>query len=79
MTDRLRRLVEAALMAVAFVNLWQVNQTLRSAKPHDADEMIVWEDRLRFVRDGLMKAGYFRGDVGYMPAGFLNGRARTRD
>ena len=65
--------VSAAIVAVAFLNLWQVTQTLRWVKPREADDVVVLEDRLRFVRDALMKAGYWRGDVGYVPAQLLQG------
>jgi hypothetical protein len=46
-------------------------------KPREADDVVVAEDRLRYVRDALMKAGYWRGDVGYMPVGVLSGHPRT--
>ncbi|HEY2380465.1 MAG TPA: hypothetical protein VGK48_04715 [Terriglobia bacterium] len=74
-----RLLVSALLVFVSFLNLVQLNQTLRWVKPREADDVVVWEDRLRFIRDELMKAGYWRGDVGYMPAGILNGRPQTLD
>lgn len=64
-------MLSAAIVAVAFLNLWQVTQTLRWVKPREADDVVVLEDRLRFVRDALMKAGYWRGDVGYVPAQLL--------
>jgi hypothetical protein len=73
----LRTLVSTCLVAIAFANLWQLNQTLRWVKPREADDVAISEDRLRYIRDALMKAGYWRGDIGYMPAGVLQGRART--
>lgn len=73
MIARGRFLLSAAIVAVAFVNLWQLTQTLRWVKPREADDVVVLEDRLRFVRDALMKAGYWRGDVGYVPAQLLLG------
>jgi hypothetical protein len=72
-----RLLISAAIVVVAFLNLWQVNHSLQSVKPRDADDVVILEDRLRFVRDALMKEQYWRGDVGYMPAGVLHGHART--
>jgi hypothetical protein len=47
-------------------------------KPREADVAVISEDQLRFVRDVLMKAGYWRGDVGYMPAGVLRGQPPTQ-
>jgi len=73
----LRTLVSTCLVAITFANLWQLNQTLRWVKPREADDVVISEDRLRYVRDALMKAGYWRGDIGYMPAGVLHGRSRT--
>ena len=73
----LRILVSTFLVAVAFANLWQLNQTLRWVKPREADDVVVLEDRLRYVRDALMKAGFRGGDIGYMPAGVLHGNPRT--
>jgi hypothetical protein len=78
MRTRLRSLVQAALVVIAFLNLWQLNGTLRWVKPREDDDVVIAEDRLRFIRDALMKAGYWRGDVGYMPEGVLNGHARTK-
>jgi hypothetical protein len=46
-------------------------------KPREADDAAIAEDRLRFIRDALMKAGYWRGNIGYMPEGVLSGHART--
>jgi hypothetical protein len=77
MKARLRLLISIALAGVAFLNLWDLNLTLRRVKTREADDAVVLEDRLRFVRDALMKAGYRRGDIGYMPAGVLSGRPRT--
>jgi hypothetical protein len=79
MIARARLLVAAALVVTAFLNLWQLNQTLRWVKPREADAVVIWEDRLRFIRNELMKADYWRGEVGYMPAGVLQGRRRTDD
>ena len=72
-----RFLISVAIAVVAFLNLWHVDQTLRWVKPREAEDVVILEDRLRFVRDALMKAGYWRGDVGYMPAGVLQGHSRT--
>ena len=72
-----RFLISVAIVVVAFLNLSHLNQGLRGLKPREADDIVILEDRLRFVRDALMKAGYWRGDVGYMPAGVLHGYPRT--
>ena len=53
MIARGRFLLSAAIVAAAFLNLWQVTQTLRWVKPREADDVVVLEDRLRFVRDAL--------------------------
>ena len=78
MIGPVRFLISVAITVVAFLNLWHLDQTLRWVKPREADDVVVLEDRLRFVRDALMKAGYWRGDVGYMPAGVLQGHPRTQ-
>src|SRR5215831_11738980 len=72
-----RFLISVAIAIVAFLNLWHLDQTLRGVKPREADVAVISEDQLRFVRDALMKAGYWRGDVGYMPAGVLQGHQPT--
>jgi hypothetical protein len=72
-----RFLISVAIAVVAFLNLSHLDQGLRGLKPREADDIVILEDRLRFVRDALMKAGYWRGDVGYMPAGVLQGHPRT--
>jgi hypothetical protein len=77
MIGPVRFLFSVGLAVVAFLNLWHLDQTLRSVRPREADDVAILEDRLRFVRDALMKAGYWRGDVGYMPAGVLQGHPRT--
>lgn len=77
MIGPVRFLISVAIAVVAFLNLWHLDQTLRWVKPREADDVVILEDRLRFVRDALMKAGYWRGDVGYMPAGVLQGHPRT--
>lgn len=73
----LRTVTGAALVGIAFVNLWMANKSLSYVKPRREDAVVVWEDRLRYFRNELMKAGYFRGDVGYMPGGVLQGGTRT--
>jgi len=77
MIRAVRFLISVAIVVVAFLNLSHLNQGLRGLKPREADDVVILEDRLRFVRDALMKAGYWRGDVGYMPAGVLQGYPRT--
>jgi hypothetical protein len=71
------RLLSVSLVGIAFLNLWGLNLTLRWVKPREADDTVVLEDHFRYIRDALMKAGYWRGDIGYMPAGVLRGHART--
>jgi hypothetical protein len=66
-----------ALVAVCFLNLWQGNRNLSYLKLRADDDVVVWEDRLRFVRNELMKADYRIGDVGYMPIGVFLGNTPT--
>ena len=77
--DRTRFVVEIILVAAVFANLWRLTQTLKPVKPREADEMVVWENRLAPVRGALIEARYSERDLGYMPAGVLNGRPRTAD
>src|SRR5947207_1309918 len=79
MTAGVRFLISSSLVFVSFLNLWQLNQTLRWVKPREDDAVVIWEDRLRFVRDALMKGEYWRGDVGYMPAAVLRGDRQTAE
>ena len=72
-----RSIVASAIVVVAFLNLWQVNKSLRWVRPREADDVVILEDRLRYVRNALMKDGYWRGDVGYVPAGVLRGASAT--
>ena len=77
MMRRIRFVISAAIVIVAFLNLWQVHHNLLWIKPREANDVVILEDRYRFIRDSLMKEKYWRGDVGYMPAGVLSGHART--
>lgn len=77
MKTALRFLVSAGIAATAFLNLWYLNQSFYWVTSRTTDPVVVVEDRIRSVRDALMKSGYRRGDIGYMPAGVLLGKPRT--
>ena len=73
----LRFLASAALIAVAFLNLWHANRLAESIKPRNEDDVVVLEHRMIGIRNTLLGVKYLRGDLGYMPAGVLNGNPRT--
>jgi hypothetical protein len=73
----LRFLVSAALIMVAFLNLWHANRLAEARKPRNQDDVVVLEHRMIAIRNALLGVGYRGGDLGYMPAGVLNGNPRT--
>jgi hypothetical protein len=46
-------------------------------KPRNQDDVVVLEGRLVAVRNLLLENEYVGRDIGYMPAGVLNGNTRT--
>lgn len=64
-------------MVSAGVNIWQFNQNVWNLPPRESDHRIIWEQRLSGIREALRSAGYARGNIGYMPAGVLQGKPRT--
>jgi hypothetical protein len=88
-TDR-RRLVDYAAIMMSFryltgivlvvsacANIWHFREYVSNLPPRESDDRIIWERRLDGIRDALLKAGYTTGNIGYMPAGVLNGNKRT--
>ena len=73
----LRVLAVAALVLSACANLWRFTETVSKLAPRESRDLVVWENRLRRVRDELIRNHYTSGDIGYMPGGVLNGRKRT--
>jgi hypothetical protein len=73
----LRWVAAAVLVACAFVNLAQFIEDIFTIPPRQADDRIVWEQRLTGIRNALRKANYNSGNIGYMPAGVLQGKERT--
>jgi hypothetical protein len=75
----LRLAASTFVVIVAFVNLWRFNWNNSYLQLRAEDEVVIWEDRLRGVRDTLMKAKYWQGDVGYVRATTLKGHDTTAD
>ena len=74
---RFRLLVELAIVAAACANAWQADHLLRSIKPRQEDDLVIWEKRLSPIRDALIKSAYSGADIGYIPARALKGQQRT--
>jgi len=77
MRSKLRYLVGVVLVACACVNIGQFSRYVSNIPPRQSDDRIIWEQRLTGIREALRKAGFNSGNIGYMPAGVLQGRART--
>ena len=73
----LRWLAAAVLIVCAFVNLGQFIEDIFTFPPRQTDDRVLWEQRLTGIRNALRKANYNSGNVGYMPAGVLQGKERT--
>jgi hypothetical protein len=77
MRSNLRYLAGVVLVACACVNIGHFSRYVSYLPPRQSDDRIIWEQRLTGIREALRKAGYNSGNIGYMPAGVLQGRART--
>ena len=77
MIARLRYLAAALVVVCAFVNVGQFIKDVFTFPPRQSDDRIVWEQRLTGIRNALLKANYTSGNIGYMPAGVLQGNQRT--
>ena len=75
--SRLRLVIAIVLVASAFGNIWRFHENLAALPPRGSDGRVVWENRLRGIREALIAAHYVGGDIGFMPAGILKGRPRT--
>ena len=77
MIARLRYLAAAFLVVCAFVNVGQFIEDVFTFPPRESDDRIIWEQRLTGIRNALRKVDYNSGNIGYMPAGVLQGNRRT--
>ena len=74
---KLRYLAGVVVIICAILNIAQFTRHIFNLPPRQSDDRIIWEQRLDGIRNALRKAGYTSGDIGYMPAGVLMGKART--
>jgi hypothetical protein len=65
------------VVVISCVNVLHFNGYVSNLPPRHLDERFIWEQRLAGIRAVLSEAGYNKGDVGYMPAGVLQGHPRT--
>ena len=75
--SNLRYLAGILLVVCSCINIAHFVQYVSNLPPRQSDDRIIWEQRLTGIRDALRKAGYTTGNIGYMPAGVLQGRPRT--
>ncbi len=79
MRSKLHYLATFVLVSIACVNIWAFNQYVSRFPPKEADERVIWEQRLAAIQSVLISAGYRNGDVGYLPAGALKGQTTARE
>jgi hypothetical protein len=72
-----RHLAALALVLCGFVNVARFAQHALTFPPRETDDRIIWERRLTGIRNELIRVQYTSGDIGYMPAGVLQGKRRT--
>jgi hypothetical protein len=78
MITKFRYLAGLALVLCAIVNVgWFAQHVLLTYPPRETDDRIRWEKRLTGIRNALIRVSYNGGDIGYMPAGVLQGKQRT--
>jgi hypothetical protein len=78
MITKFRYLAGLVLVLCAIVNVgWFAQHVLLTYPPRETDDRIRWEKRLTGIRNALIRVSYNSGDIGYMPAGVLQGRQRT--
>jgi hypothetical protein len=77
MRPKLRYLACVVVIICATLNIAQFTRHVINMPPRQSDDRIIWEQRLEGIRNALRKAGYTSGNIGYMPQGVLNGKART--
>ena len=77
MRSNLRYIAGIIVVVCATLNIGQFARYVFNLPPRQSDDRIIWEQRLDGIRNALRKAGYNSGDIGYVPAGVLQGTART--
>ena len=77
MIAKLRYLAAFVLVVCGAVNVGRFIEHVYTFPPRQTDDRIIWEQRLIGIRNALTKAKYNSGNIGYMPAGVLQGRQRT--
>ena len=78
MIRRFRHLAALALVVCGIVNVGRFAQHALTYPPRETDDRIIWERRLTGIRNELIRIQYTSGDIGYMPAGVLQGKRRTQ-
>ena len=73
----LRFFAAAALIFVAFLNLWHSGRITERMRLRADDDVVILERRMIGIRNALLEVRY-RGDLGYMPAAVLNGNPKTQ-
>jgi hypothetical protein len=80
MTSTLRKILRlsaaAALLLVSFVNLSRYKDGLFYLQSREDDPVSTWESRILPVRYALIRAGYTRGDIGYISPSFFAGKPK---
>jgi hypothetical protein len=74
--SKLQYITAAIIVIIALINVGAFIQHFTAMPPRQSDGMTVQENRFRWIRVSLLGAHYSSGNVGYMPAGVLEGRAR---
>jgi hypothetical protein len=77
MIVKLRYLAALAVVVCAFLNVGRFIEIAFTFPPRETDDRIIWEQRLMGIRGALIRARYTSGNIGYMPAGVLQGKKRT--
>jgi hypothetical protein len=72
-----RHLAALALVLCGLVNVGRFAQDALTYPPRETDDRIIWERRLTGIRNELIRVQYTSGDIGYVPAGVLEGKRRT--
>jgi hypothetical protein len=72
-----RHLAALALVLCGIVNVGRFAQKALTYPPAETDDRVIWERRLTGIRNALIRVQYTSGNIGYMPAGVLQGKRRT--
>src|SRR5262249_1634947 len=65
-----------SIVVIACMSVWSYLVTVANMRLSDS-EATAWENRLQGIRQALVDLRYTRGDIGYMPAGVLQGKPKT--